>query len=396
MRPHIRGALTAISALAITYSYAGPELHAQVGNSHHQVIPGYGASHRQSVDFVPSATLAGGEAWQAPFDVTIGLVPSGMPVPYDANKGAFRFVCGGQGKLRRDDPVVYPGKPGASHLHQPWGNADFTAFTTPQSLRESALTDCNDTPFSLNRSSYWMPALVNDQGQAIQPDAVVVYYKQWASDSPPCTPGSKIFVGTCVTIPNQIRFIFGWDMFRPNAKVEGAGWYCTGGPPGRQFADLAGMFAAGCKLGGTLTAVTLGPNCWDGKHLDTPDHRSHTAYADHGSRGSPRCPASHPYVIPQEENKAQWTVTADMVASDGRPRIGLSSDPMKPDAKPGETLHADYMEAWDERAKAMWFEGCIQKRLSCNDGNLGNGFKLIGAGKPPYGWVNPTARQTAF
>ena len=36
------------------------------------------------------------------------------------------------------------------------------------------------------------------------------------------------------------------------------------------------------------------PDCWDGKYLDVPDHRSHMAYALDGS-----CPESHPVSVTQ-------------------------------------------------------------------------------------------------
>lgn len=338
--------------------------------------------------FVRALSLDGAEPLHAPFPIAKGLKKSGIPGNYSDTKGAFRFVCGGRGKLRYDDPVLYPGQPGKSHLHQPWGNADFTAHTTAESLRRSAATDCNDTPFSLNRSLYWQPALINDQGQAIQPDLVAVYYKQWASNSGPCTPGAKDFVGRCVNIPNKIRFIFGWDMFDPTAPVKGAAWICGG----NRAANLADLFAKGCKPGDTLEANTIGPNCWDGKNIDAPDHRSHTAYAFHDKRGRYQCPASHPFAIPQEENKAQWQVTQDMLARDGSPRIRLSSDAMLPGARPGETLHADYMEGWVWEAKKLWYDNCIEKRLSCSAGVMGNGTKLIGAEQPSYGWKNPSPR----
>ena len=343
--------------------------------------------------YVLAKTLDGADPLHADFDVARGLTATGIPGNYSDVKGAFRFVCGGKGKLAYDDPVVFPGQPGKSHLHQSWGNADFSAATTPASLQASAVTDCNNTPYSLNRSLYWMPALLNDQAEAVQPDLVVVYYKQWSSDSGPCIPGATNFVGKCLGIPNQIRFVFGWNMMDPTAPVKGASWTC-GGETAHNLEDL---FATGkCTVGTVLTADTLGPNCWDGKYLDTPDHRSHTAYADYDTKGRYFCPATHPYAIPQEENKAQWTVTADMLAigSGGtpRPRIYLASDAMLPGAKAGETLHADYMEGWVWEAKKMWYDNCIEKRLSCSSGVLGNGYKMLGAEQPTYGWINPSPR----
>jgi hypothetical protein len=341
--------------------------------------------------YVAAETLEGAAPLQAAFDVQSGLQPAWgtgtIPGLYDANEGAFRFTCGGDGHLAYDDPVFYPGQPGKSHLHQVWGNTEFDSLTTPESLAASSSTNCNDTPLSANRSSYWMPALLNDKGEAIKPDMVSVYYKRKTSASSFCNPKSSNYMGQCIGLPNKIRFVFGWDATRPTAKVEGASWYCTGGTGGH-FTNLDDVFASGCTVGDELIANTIAPNCWDGKYLDTPDHRSHMAYGSYGTWGYYKCPASHPYLIPQEENKVQWTVTADMIAADRTSRIHLSSDDMLPGAKPGETLHADYMEAWIGSVKAMWVNNCIEKALDCSGGDLGNGKQLIGAAQPSYGWVN--------
>lgn len=60
------------------------------------------------------------------------------------------------------------------------------------------------------------------------------------------------------------------------------------------------------------------PSCWDGKNLDSPDHKSHVAYPASGTfeSGGP-CPSTHPVRIPQVmyevmfdtrqfNNKADW------------------------------------------------------------------------------------------
>lgn len=349
--------------------------------------------------YIVTLDNGGGQEFIASFDIENGLQASwgtgAIPEPYaaDRSEGAFRFTCGGAAKLRYDDPVMFPGQPGKSHLHQPWGNAAFDAFTTPAKLAASAETDCNTTAFSLNRSLYWMPALVlANSTTAIQPDLVSVYYKRSAKGSAQCDPASPRFVGKCVTLPNQIRFIFGWNVAKPTAKIEGASWYCTGGT-GKHYSNLDDVFASGCKAGDTLVANTIAPDCWDGKYLDTPDHRAHMAYAGwYTDDGLRHCPANFPYLIPQQENKAMWTVTPDMIGPDGRSRVVLTSDHMLPGSLPGETLHADYVETWDARAKALWVDNCIDKGLSCSGGDLGNGKQLIGAAQPSYGWINPSAR----
>src|SRR6186713_2910022 len=41
------------------------------------------------------------------------------------------------------------------------------------------------------------------------------------------------------------------------------------------------------------------PSCWDGKNLDSPDHKSHMAHGGVGGFSHTTCPASHPIRMPQ-------------------------------------------------------------------------------------------------
>ena len=320
-----------------------------------------------------------------PVDISAGLKPSWgtgeLPGLYtaDRSEGAFRFTCKGDGPVNNDDPLVYPGQTGAAHQHLSWGNRAFNANSTHASLKTGTLTNCNAAPLSLNRSSYWMPTLIDGAGAVIRPELVSVYYKRGSKGGKFCDPASPWFVGACSSLPAGIAYVFGWNALDPAAKVQGASWYCTGGDK-LHHADLDTVFASGCRPGDILVANTIAPDCWDGKRLDSADHRSHMAYADYSrGDGMAHCPAGYPMYIPQEENKAMWTVTPAMIGADGIARVMLSSDHMKPGARPGETLHADYIEAWNPAAKAIWEANCIDKALSCSGGDLGNGWQLIGA-----------------
>jgi hypothetical protein len=51
---------------------------------------------------------------------------------------------------------------------------------------------------------------------------------------------------------------------------------------------------------GGIRATVIFPSCWDGVSLDSPDHKSHVAYAPNsGALAGDRCPKSHPVRIPQ-------------------------------------------------------------------------------------------------
>lgn len=354
--------------------------------------------------YVPSPSLEGAPPLVASFPVTDGLVKSwgtgAIPDLYGGNEGAFRLTCGLDGPLRYDDPLVKPGQPGKAHLHQFWGPKNADANTTMETLAAAVgNSTCNYGAKTLNRSLYWAPALLDKDGFVRNADWVAQYYKRAMANSPQCTPGSPVFMGTCVGLPNQIRFVFGWDQNNPDAPIgpkypNGASWYCTGGTGGH-FTDLDAVFQSGCKAGDILVADFVAPNCWDGKFLDTPNHREHLVGGSYGSWGYPKCPSTHPYVIPQPESKLAWTVLAtDYETVNGvvRSRLYLDSDHMRTNSKPGETLHSDYMEQWVEQAKRMWLDNCINKGLDCSGGDFGNGLQLIGASQPSYGWVNPNPR----
>jgi hypothetical protein len=75
------------------------------------------------------------------------------------------------------------------------------------------------------------------------------------------------------------------------------------------------------------------PTCWDGKNLDSPDHKSHVAYPSSGSfeSGGP-CPASHPVKIPQILYETAWDTRAfndkSIWPTDGsQPFVYSSGDP---------------------------------------------------------------------
>ena len=58
-------------------------------------------------------------------------------------------------------------------------------------------------------------------------------------------------------------------------------------------------FPKGVCGGGWRITVTF-PSCWDGKNLDTPDHKAHISYPASGTfESGGACPATHPVKIPQ-------------------------------------------------------------------------------------------------
>ena len=359
---------------------------------------------------VVAASLAGEAAIADNFDVNTMIEPTwygptgrgGIALTSADPVGAFRFFCA-PGQLLKDDPVALPGQPGKAHLHQFIGNTAANGNSTYQSLRTTGGSTCDNRsmPAALNRSSYWMPAMLDGQGNAVRPDYVLVYYKRIPAGHPSCGAPDATHIGYCTDMPNGLRFIFGYNMAtmsggpmeNPSWDRDGETFSCEVRHGGGALAvpgiyhNISEVVGAGCPMDSYLKVGIAPPTCWDGKNLDVADHRSHVVYATGPmvtSAGERSCPLDHPYYLPNLAYQWYFTTNAGFTAGNWR----LSSDDMMSQMMgkaviPGSTLHMDYFEAWSPFAKAAFQAHCIDEHLTCNGGDLGNGMQMKEASIPP-------------
>lgn len=262
-----------------------------------------------------------------------GVVPSTY-VPPPTNPATthheFQANCAVSRTNLPDDPIVFPNMPGASHSHTFMGNTTTNAATTLASL-QSGGTACI-TPG--DKTGYWMPTLLNGTN-AVQPvGRQVIYYKSGVIDYTsvrPFPPGLRYVVGSpAATI----------DDFRNN----------PGAVEGFECGDSSDNWdiPATCPAGTQLNARLQAPSCWDGIHLDTPDHKSHMAYPVLGV-----CPNDHPVAVPMIEFKMAWPVSGDMS------QVHFSSGR-------GYSFHYDVYNAWDVPTLAALTTHCINGGLQCD------------------------------
>ncbi|MXO84675.1 DUF1996 domain-containing protein [Altererythrobacter aurantiacus] len=280
--------------------------------------------------------------------------------------GAFRFLCG-PGQLSYNDPLVYPGQKGKSHLHQFFGNLEADENSTYESLRASGESTCTS---DLNRSAYWIPALLTGDGNVVRPRAVSVYYKR----RPASDEWFEQFGNEAAGLPRGLSYIFGWDSNRRTERQYNASSFkCSG--KGKSVKGTMSEVLADCPAGSTFIANITSPDCWNGKDLTASDNRSHMARMKRDrNSGKASCSKSHRYVLP----KFTLTVVYDIEAGDVPSNWMFASDHMVPEAwrEPGYSFHADWFGAWNDEALAAWQDGCIDKQLNCSDGNLGTGKRL--------------------
>jgi hypothetical protein len=238
-----------------------------------------------------------------------------------------------------DDPIVFPGVPGASHSHDFFGNRTTNAASTYDSLRAADTTSCNRTG---DTAAYWAPSLLLD-GQLVEPLGINAYYRTGGKD-----PAS------IQAFPAGLRMIAGDARATAAQPLRVTSWGCFGEAQMRPQAT-----PPTCPFDGRTNGLKLTvrfPDCWDGVNLDSADHKSHMAYSMRG-----QCPASHPVPVPMIVLNVRY-------ATAGGPSAVLAS------GNSPYTGHADFFNAWDQAMLEQLVRACLNASVHC--GATGGGAPL--------------------
>ena len=282
-------------------------------------------------------------------DVTSG---GGGGVHTDGS-GSFRTTCS-LAKFLFDDPIVFPGQPGKSHLHMFFGNTAVDNTMTSDLITTKGNSSCRGG--ILNRTGYWTPAMIDANGNVVMPDEATVYYKTGYNVDPtviqPMPTGLKMIAGDSKATAAQ------WA--GPQQIIT---WMCLNGSGGGGNTTIPN-----CGAGDAVRLTVIFPQCWDGKNLDSPDHKSHMAYPIYSSGARSQCPADHPITVPEVTEHFDWPVPSGVSSSTWR----LSSD-MDTSKPGGLSAHADWMMGWDVATMKSLVTLCLNKALDCGVGGIGSG-----------------------
>lgn len=235
--------------------------------------------------------------------------------------GKFSSVCF-YDHTAPDDPIVFPGQPGASHSHDFISNDTTDAASTTQTLLAGRSNCFNN----LDTAAYWVPTMFKN-GVAIHPQGITVYYLDAVDQKvTPYPPGFKELAGNAhATSTSQASHIY---------------WGCSTSFPRE-------LKAPKCKSGEGLHVRIDFADCWNGRDLDSPDHVSHVAYSANGA-----CPAGYPVLIPA------LSILVKYATNDGS-AVTLAS---------GGTysMHADFFNAWDQTELTNLVNKCLNARVLCD------------------------------
>jgi len=224
-----------------------------------------------------------------------------------------------------DDPILYPGAAGASHLHAFFGNTSLNASSTLEELLVSS-TSCENAQ---DTAAYWVPVLIDD-GEVLAPTYSVAYYRA----------GLDVDVSTVQAYPPGLVMIAGDPLAVEPQPVSVVAWSCGNG-------SLRAILPPVCPRRAGLHLDVTFPDCWDGRNLDVPGHRGHVRYSSGG-----QCPDTHPVPIPQLIFSAIYPVFGDVS------HMRLASGSLL-------TGHADFVNSWNQEVIEGEVELCLRRDIVC-------------------------------
>ena len=222
---------------------------------------------------------------------------------------------------KSDDPIVFPNQPGFSHDHMFFGSTATNAASTPATLRGERTT-CSPTT---DTAAYWTPTLLVNDRPVEALDMAAYYRRNTIAPVKPFPANLMMIAGDSkATSPQSTSVVF---------------WNCS------LAATNPSPTVPNCGASSLRLHVVF-PECWDGRRTDSPDHRSHMAYAVKGA-----CPASHPVAVPQ-------LVQVFRYPSNGSGKVEVASSGQY-------SGHADFVNAWDQAALTRLVEYCLNSLRPC-------------------------------
>lgn len=253
----------------------------------------------------------------------------------DPHTGAFRTNCDFS-HFAYDDPLVYPNQSGRSHLHMFLGNTSVNAHSDTTSLSEVGGSTCSGG--ILNRSAYWVPAMIDTQTRKpVLPVFSMIYYKGGYQGL-----AKKGFVN----LPKGLGMI--------GREYE---WTCS------SHTSVKYDHIPHCEKGEEILMQVEFPQCWDGKNLWVVGS-SHVV-----NPVKEECPDTHPVHLPRITFNIKYLVEYEGQTD----HFALSSDMMQPS---GSSAHGDWVNGWDAATSSKFIENCLNDLNDCHANLLGDGTKL--------------------
>ncbi|HYN93920.1 MAG TPA: DUF1996 domain-containing protein [Pilimelia sp.] len=252
----------------------------------------------------------------------LSFVVGNSPDATAAAAGLWKIDCGYSHSLP-DDPIVHPGRPGASHLHDFFGNVGANASSTYASLKGVTSTCANN-----DRAAYWAPA-VYQNGKKINPTGAIIYYTTSAG-----APDKQ------ESFPPDMRIILGNPRATTAAQQQGQiEWGCS------DNTQIGRTVPARCASGHIQVRMRF-PACWNGVTVQG-DAAANLRYPSRGT-----CPKGFPRALPTMRLNIGYKVGTTTGA------LTLSSGSVY-------SIHADFLNSWDQPTLDALVKRCFHGQQNC-------------------------------
>ncbi|TFK73295.1 hypothetical protein BDN72DRAFT_736873, partial [Pluteus cervinus] len=256
----------------------------------------------------------------------------------------------------RLDPIVSPG--GVSgHAHSVVGGSNFGPNVNTALLRQST---CTSTPIPQDKSSYWFPPMLtfcasnfricissmrnlldnkknsnHDLDGLMEASPALIVLDYLFNDQP----------GTTTAFPDDFRMISGDPTLRTydgtSSAQRAVTFLCL------DFNGVSQTYNSlpptACPSG--IRAQINFPSCWDGKNVDSSDHKSHVAFLSGGPDSGTCTDPNYPITLPRLFMEVYWNSNTfdgfrSQAMNSNQPFVYSYGDPT------GYGYHADFFNGW--------------------------------------------------
>ena len=284
--------------------------------------------------------------------LTMALVFATAPDASADPRGVFVVRCAYSHSLP-DDPILHPGEPGASHLHDFFGNTTTNAMSTIGEMRHGTTT----CVFARDTAGYWFPAA-------------------YLGDTPVVPTFSKTYyfgvAGSVVEpIPRGLQLVGGDAAATSGAQNVHVSWHCgakgTDRTPKADHPYDCTRYANRWSFVDGLVGRVEFPSCWDGIGLGPTD----LAYPVRGA-----CPAGYGHRLPLVRMQVHFGIL-DPCAGAAPCRPGGAGDnvTLRLASGPYYTLHADFWNTWRQVSLERLIERCLNEHVLCGNVRTGPGSR---------------------
>ncbi|CRG87554.1 hypothetical protein PISL3812_04572 [Talaromyces islandicus] len=291
---------------------------------------------------------------------SLAIVGAFGTLAHAASNNFWRLPCMSRSGAARMDPLMAPGET-SDHLHTIFGSGGFSESVTQDALLNSDCTSCQVTQ---DRSAYWTPPLMfkypNGSTVMVNQDGGMLAYYFVYGENPQAFPqGFRMIAGNQFlrnftgpvpdppksewTAAESTQFALsqkalGFNCLHYNTTDEGS--------LQRHFLPEKSFLDENCWDG--LRLELMFPSCWNGKDVDSHDHKSHMAYPSLVNDGT--CPEGFDTRLTSLFFETKYD-TQDFAGVDGE-FIFSMGDPT------GYGYHGDFIQGWQPGFLQQAMDGC--------------------------------------